>query len=145
MIVYLAGPIDNGSDYMEELKIEACDKLVMAGATVFNPQGAWTSNAAGFARDGYRVQELNTTALAAVDLVVALAPPSMPTVGTPIEVYSALYEYGLPVALWLDGADYMGAAWAWLMEANPGMMYLMTDLYQQTFADVIEWAKNVNQ
>lgn len=142
MIVYLAGPIDNGDRYIEEIKIEVTDKLVAAGATVFNPQGAWASNAAGFARDGYRVQELNTEALANVDLVIALVPPSIPTVGTPIEVYTALYDFNVPVALWLDGADFMGAAWAWMMESNPDRMYLMPDLYRETIDDVLTWAKD---
>ena len=96
--VYLAGPIDQ--DHGREAdasKHQARTMLSARGAVVFDPSLAWVAGA----KPGPATQLTNDAAIDNADGVLALLPPGVATVGTPVEVARAAGR-GIPVAVVAD-------------------------------------------
>lgn len=143
MIVYLAGPIDHAvesdSQGLNLARSTVRGALLKHGASVYDPSRAWcTTNAS---RDGHAIQDLNVAALDKADMMIALCPIGVPTVGTLWEVYSALVERALPVAVWLGGAQHaVGASWVWMLDEYAGSVHRLMDLSDQSVKFALDWA-----
>jgi hypothetical protein len=147
MLVYLASPIDTCGDHLELVAVRhnIIEWLREQGAVVYAPNRAWSLDPRRASADELdRLSQINFTALDESDLVVALAPPGVPTVGVPIEVYHALTFNAVSVALWfgvpLDRP--VGALWAHLMAAFASRVYpLPTDPTLADIKTLYAWAQ----
>lgn len=95
---YLATPIDQTGSHIEELqdmRASARSGLAKAGYWVFDPSLAWRPSKQ---QAGEAVQQVNDAAISAADVMLALLPSGIPTVGVPIEIVRAA-RCGIPVAL----------------------------------------------
>jgi dUTP pyrophosphatase len=84
VMVYLAEPVDQAPD-RSRLAVEAAGLLWGAGWSVYQPRQAW----AGGRLPEPRIQQLNQHALDETDLVVAILPTGVPTIGVPLEIMYA--------------------------------------------------------
>lgn len=119
MYVYLATPIDQVSRFSAEAVRSA---LIDAGHTVYQPARAWGTQKI----DGPRLQNVNQYALLQCDVVFAINPRGMATVGVPMETQFAL-DNGIPVALYTDLTVHDSAMIAWLA---PNPMVIVGDNYE---------------
>lgn len=134
MITYLASPIDraNTDPGFAVMRSRLRDWLVAESAAVYDPAGAWSIEplkALDQTLDA--LSEINFRALDSADLVVALAPLGVPTVGVPIEVYHALTLTDSRVALWFGEADGLGAMWTHIIEAFSTRVYVLPGVFDR--------------
>ncbi len=96
-VAYLAHPIDqdNGGEAKAGVAF-ATRALLSAGYNVYDPSG-WV----GCGDGDPRIEMLNQQALGMADLVVAVLPAGIPTIGTPMEIADALH-LGKPVIVLSD-------------------------------------------
>lgn len=101
-MVYLASPIDQAGGRVElkRQRQEVVDLLTDRGWVVYQPQKAWTVPYG--AERGPWIRRVNDAAIREADLVVALMPPGVPSIGTPMEVE---YAAGLGKPVYVIGAD----------------------------------------
>lgn len=81
--VYLAEPIDQSGERVQDYGLR--EALVANGASVYSPRDAWTSFGPNAA-----VQGVNDAAIELADVVVALLPDGVASIGVPFEVGTAL-------------------------------------------------------
>lgn len=147
MLTYLASPIDTCGFNPEfnQGRSQLIRNLSEAGATVFAPHEAWTLDLGqSDLKAKSRLAAVNFYALDQADLVVALVPPGVPTVGTPIEVYHALVVNRVKVALWFGAAHNhgIGAMWSYLLTNYGTQIYWMpTDPDADDIRQIVEWAR----
>lgn len=102
-LVYLAHPIDQGSaeDWWGRplIKVRSALAALLPGTFVFDPQNPWVFGSEPTV--DARVEEINRFVLSRADLVVAILPAGVPTIGTPREVEWAVAN-GTPVAVMTD-------------------------------------------
>lgn len=96
MLAYLAGPIDFCGDMpiVDEWRSLAKGALVDHGFAVFDPTLPYV-NPMG---SPGRVHAINTASVASADALMAVLPPGVPTVGTPMEIADA-HRLGRPVVV----------------------------------------------
>lgn len=94
-MIYLAGPIDapGAREGVKALRDEARAVLRQAGFAFFDPSTAY-EGAVGSSPNA--VHAINEAAIANADAVLALLPEGIPTIGTPMEIWSAA-QHGVPV------------------------------------------------
>ncbi len=87
-MIYIASPLDQNPDRLGDVP-ELIRMLLDNGATaVYNPGTAWAlQDPNGFSHK--QVQDINVEALKHADGVLAVLPPGVPTVGTPMEILIA--------------------------------------------------------
>jgi dUTP pyrophosphatase len=108
MYVYLATPIDQGTAAHADL---VRSLLIEEGHTVYAPYRAWGTQKI----DGARLQNINQYALLQSDVVFAINPAGVATVGVPMEIQTAI-NYHMPVVLLTDLTPNRSAMVAWLKE-----------------------------
>lgn len=101
MIAYLAHPIDAATDPAAAARVRlavevATKSLSGAGFEVYRPNAAW--HAKGSNPDP-RVQETNMATMLGCDVLVALLPPGIPTIGVVLEIAEA-HRVGMPLVVW---------------------------------------------
>lgn len=96
MLVYLAAPIDFTQEGgpTNALRQEASDALSTCGFAVYNPAGAFLH--AGI--DPQSCYAMNELAIRSSHAMLAILPPGVPSVGTPMEVLTAV-NLGKPVVV----------------------------------------------
>lgn len=105
MLIYLAHPIDQAnaagkSQLVAEWVHALTSMLTTDGHVVFNPQAAWKLNGRVCGPEP-RVMQIDLHVVRECDLVLALLPAGVPTVGVPIEIERAI-QYGRPVVVLTD-------------------------------------------
>ena len=105
--VYLAEPIDQAqlrkggptTAWGRLLTVTAAvlHNLGEAGYNVYRPRAAWRAP-----RLDPRIEEVNRTALCGADVIVAILPAGVPTIGVPAEITTATL-LGLPAVVLHDG------------------------------------------
>lgn len=128
-VVYLAAPIDQavGNTDLATKRRDIHNALYNIGATVYDPFAAWTNDPEAIDRAAARkIQDINMHALQHADLVLAVAPPGVPTVGVPLEVFWALDKTKAVVALWAGSKP--SSAWLWLSEQYSPRVIMLYDL-----------------
>lgn len=101
-LIYLAGPIDQNhriDPWAERSRARAL--LQIAEFTVYDPAFAVLAGMAAGLTDSPdpRVGAIHEEALSRADGVLALMPPGVASIGTPMEVERALSVYKIPVAI----------------------------------------------
>ena len=119
--------------------------MLQQGAVIYSPAAAWALRLEHTTDEELDyLSEINFFALDHADLVVALAPPGVPSVGVPIEVYHVLtLNDATRVALWFGDCDRIGAMWTHLIAAYPNRVYVLPGVFDR--ADVqsmLDWARN---
>lgn len=147
MLCYLASPIDTcefNSEFNQRRR-RLIDTLSDCGAAVFAPHEAWTIDIGQASLEVLsRLSTVNFQALDEADLVVALVPPGVPTVGTPIEVYHTLVLNEAKVALWSGrpDSDRIGAMWSYLLtNYGPRIYWMPPEPDTEDVRRIVEWAQ----
>lgn len=137
MLAYVAGPIDRANagqlTQLEHDRYSIKDALHERGFATFDPILPY-GNPRG---DSAKVVAVNTEALLLADVVVALLPAGVPTVGTPMEVYQA-HSLGKPAvcigateSMQLDGLGIQTVEWGeWEQAADVAKVKAATDPYR---------------
>lgn len=91
MFVYLARPIDqsNENSWLDQMDRAIAFKLSMVGYGAFRPYTAYMARI-GDASHAQFVDRINTEALRNADALLAILPAGVPTLGTPVEISTAL-------------------------------------------------------
>lgn len=93
-VIYLASPIDQGTDDSKE---RARDVLLSRSCAVFDPSAGWTVPVAG--RPSPALQRGNMALLRQCDAMLAILNPKIMTLGVVLELQEML-NMGKPVAIY---------------------------------------------
>lgn len=145
MIVYIAQPIDLCSPSSPHFS--ACEDLRVLmhrkGVVVYSPARAWSHTDQANEPELDALSEINFYTLDRADLIVAMAPPGVPSVGVPIEVYHTLTLNPGKVALWFGESPRIGAMWTHLIGAFPTRVYVLPAAFdRQDVQDMLGWASS---
>lgn len=96
MLIYVAGPIDQAGDDWELTRLREDVRLSLAsfGAATYDPSRPYCNPKA----DSAAVSFINEAALARADGLLAILPKGVATIGTPMEIRTAV-DLGKPVAV----------------------------------------------
>lgn len=97
LVAYLAGPVDQAGGHDQPWRTAVDSNLRAQGFIVFRPWEAFSLNAAQV-RPDHRVEQVNRHALGLADVLIAMLPGGVPTIGTPMEIEYALQQ-GIPVVV----------------------------------------------
>lgn len=129
MFVYLAHPIDlaGESSWLGTFLGDLSALLVKAGIGAFRPGMAYLADT-GNKRHTQCINEINNIAIWEADGLVAVLPRDVATLGTPVEIESAL-NVGKPVVVFTDIAHSVQIA-AW--RDKGATVYQLGDTYETT-------------
>ncbi len=157
MYVYLASPIDHHKDsLLYQARDDMRQILIKSETVLFDPAKAWSIDVLTKTNldELDRLSQVNFAALNSADLLVAMVPLKVPTVGTPIEVYHTLTQTDIPVALWFGTSisSAIGAMWAHLLNEYADRIIIIGDHPDDQFSNgpvgqsavraALAWAKN---
>ena len=108
--VYLAEPIDQAQQSKRgpitpwgrllSLTASILNSLEAGGYNVYRPRAAWRAP-----KLDRRVEKVNRVALNCADVIVAVLPAGVPTIGVPAEIAYATMVRGIPAVVLHDGAS----------------------------------------
>jgi hypothetical protein len=141
IIVYLAAPIDQASGNLDLATKRQNILSIMfdLGHCVYDPFKAWTNDPEAMEPlAALRIQDLNVSAIGKADLVLAVSPPGVPSVGVPMEALWALLTTECRVALWAGSKP--STAWMWLADQYRPRVKILKDLQRDSLVEAVDWA-----
>lgn len=149
-VVYIASPVDQVGAYPEfaATRDEARTLLIEFGAAVYDPSKAWyvdsldtvyDTHRSDYPQICHRLQESNIDVIRRSDLVFALSPRGIPSIGTPIDVYVALTQSKARVAVWA-GEPPWTVVWNWMRTQFPGRVLEVPAIDRKNVRRALDWA-----
>ena len=141
MLIYLAQPIDQVAQPAEPYGVAAAVdealERVKRPTAVFRPGRAWA--VAGMEPNPH-LQDANLDVLNRVDLLLAVVPAGVPTLGVTIEIAYAI-RYRVPVVVYSDLRTSWTLSW---IEHQPGVVVVRHNPYQseqstQSLVNTVEY------